>query len=345
MEKNMKAIYIDRPFSLRIADVDKPVIKEKDVLIKIISAGICGSDIGIYYGTNSLVTYPRLIGHEYGGEVVAVGSQVERIKVGDLVAVDPVRSCGHCYACTHDRHNVCSTLEVTGVHRDGGFAEYISAEEQYCYPMDAPDFPKEYLCLVEPYSIGVQVNHRGRVAKDDNVLIMGSGPIGLCIMQAAKYRGATVTMTDLVESRLQRALDMGADHVLNAGTRNYEEEALALTESGQGYTVVIDTVCSASSFPQALNMACPAARVVTLGLIDKPSEVAQVAITKKELDVVGSRLSNDRFPEVIECFKNGAFTPEKLCTHKISYRDVEMAFKEIKEHPENVCKIVITFEV
>lgn len=339
----MKAIIVDQPMSLRVADVPKPVIGDKEVLIRVISAGICGSDIGIYYGTNSLVTYPRLIGHEYGGEVVEIGREVKNLKVGDLVAVDPVRSCGHCYACTHDRHNVCSTLEVTGVHRDGGFAEYVAAEEQYCYTMDMPGFPKEYLCLVEPYSIGVQVNHRGRVAAGDNVLIMGSGPIGLCIMQAAKYRGATVTMTDLVDSRLQRALEMGADHVLNGGDADYQQQALALTENGQGFTVVIDTVCAAWSFPQALDMACPAGRVVSLGLIDKPSQVAQVSITKKELDVVGSRLSNYRFPEVIECFKNGAFTPEKLCTHKISYQDAEKAFHEIKEHPENVCKIIISF--
>ena len=233
---------------------------------------------------------------------------------------------------------------MTGVHRDGGFAEYVSAGEQYCYKMDMPDFPKEYLCLVEPYSIGVQVNHRGRVTAEDNVLIMGSGPIGLCVMQAAKYRGATVTMTDLKQSRLDRALEMGADHVLNAGDPDYMEKALALTGEGLGFTVVIDTVCIPSSFPQALELACPAGRVVTLGLINKPSEVTQVAITKKELDVVGSRLSKYRFAEVIECFKNGAFTPQKLCSHKVSYRDVEAAIIENKEHPENVCKIIITFD-
>ncbi len=340
----MKAVFVDQPLSLRIADVERPGVGEKDVLIKIISAGICGSDIGIYYGTNSLASYPRLIGHEYGGEVVEVGRGVKTLKVGDLVAVDPVRSCGRCYACRHGRHNVCSTLEVTGVHRNGGFAEYVTAEEQYCYRADIPGFPKECLCLVEPYSIGVQVNHRGRVAAGDNVLIMGSGPIGLCIMQAAKYRGAVVTMTDLMDSRLERARELGADHTLNAGAADYQLQALALTEEGQGFTVVIDTVCSVQSFPQALDLACPAGRVVTLGLINKPSEVAQVAITKKELDVVGSRLSNSRFSEVIECFKNGAFTPQKLCTHKISYLDTEKAFHEIKEHPENVCKIIIQFD-
>lgn len=340
----MKAIFVDEPLHIRIAEVERPSIGEKEVLIRIISAGICGSDVGIYYGTNSLVTYPRLIGHEYGGEVVEVGSAVKSLKAGDLVSVDPVRACGHCYACTHGRHNVCSTLEVTGVHRDGGFAEYVAAEEQYCYPLEMPDFPKEYLCLVEPYSIGVQVNHRGRVSKEDHVLIMGSGPIGLCIMQAAKYRGAKVTMTDLVDSRLERAKDMGADEVFNAGTDGYLDQALATTQDGQGFTVVIDTICSTWSFPLALDMACPAGRVVTLGLINKSSEVAQVSITKKELDVIGSRLSNSRFPEVLECFKNGAFTPQKLCTHRISYRDVEKAICEIKEHPENVCKIIICFD-
>ena len=128
----MKAIKVIEPFKVEIVDVPKPVIERKDdVIIRITSGGICGSDIGIYNGTNSLATYPRLIGHEFGGIVTEVGEAVTAVKPGDKVAVDPVRSCGHCYACRIGRHNVCSTLEVMGVHRDGGFAEYVSAPESY----------------------------------------------------------------------------------------------------------------------------------------------------------------------------------------------------------------------
>ena len=339
----MKAIFVDEPFKIRIADVDVPKIKKDEVLIKIISGGICGSDIGIYNGTDSLATYPRLIGHEYGGEIVETGSEVTSAKVGDKVAVDPVRSCGVCYACTHGRHNVCRVLEVTGVHRDGGFAQYVAAPASAVYKINTQKIAPQYMCLVEPYTIGMQVNHRGNIQKGDKVLVMGSGPIGVCVMQVAKSRGAFVIMTDIVDARLQRAKEMGADVTVNVLKQNLKDVVMSQTDD-EGMPVVVDTVCSTDSFPLALDLACPAGTVVTLGLINKPSAVTQVSITKKELTVVGSRLSNYRFPEVIAGFESGVLNPEKLCTKIFPFTDVEKAFKLIKEKPEEICKIVLSFE-
>ncbi|MEG2258792.1 MAG: alcohol dehydrogenase catalytic domain-containing protein [Oscillospiraceae bacterium] len=159
----MKAVVVESPFNIKISDVPAPKIENPDeVLIKVKCGGICGSDIGIYKGTNSLASYPRIIGHEFGGFVEAVGSKVKNLKVGDLVAVDPVRPCGHCYACTHDRYNVCNDLEVIGVHRDGGFAEYAVAPEKNVYKLDPNKVPAELSCLVEPYSIGVQGGDNSR---------------------------------------------------------------------------------------------------------------------------------------------------------------------------------------
>lgn len=341
---SMNAVFVDAPGKVRIAQTDIPTVSSNEVLIKVLGAGICGSDVGIYYGTNALAQYPVLVGHEYGGQVVQTGDQVTKLKVGDLVAVDPVRSCGGCYACKSGRHNVCPTLKVTGVHCDGGFREYISVAEEYCYRVDIPGFDSRMLCLVEPYSIGVQVSHRGRINATDRVLVMGSGPIGLCVMQAVKKQGAVVTITDLVKSRMDRAAAMGADHVLDASDPDYALKAMALTENGLGYTVVVDTVCTPASFEQAVLMACPAGRVVTLGLTNKASQIAQVEITKKELDIVGSRLNRYRFPEVIDGFASSAFTPEKLCSHFVPYQDVERMLRIIKEHPEEVCKVILTFD-
>ena len=171
----MKAIKVIEPFKVEIVDVPKPVIEKKDdVIIRITSGGICGSDIGIYNGTNSLATYPRLIGHEFGGIVTEVGEAVTAVKPGDKVAVDPVRSCGHCYACRIGRHNVCSTLEVMGVHRDGGFAEYVSAPEANVH-LFHKDFDESYLGLVEPFTIGVEVNRRGQITKGDKVIVITIG--------------------------------------------------------------------------------------------------------------------------------------------------------------------------
>ncbi|MEG1985241.1 MAG: zinc-binding alcohol dehydrogenase family protein [Oscillospiraceae bacterium] len=339
----MKAVVVESPFNIRISDVPAPKIENPDeVLIKVKCGGICGSDIGIYKGTNSLASYPRIIGHEFGGFVEAVGSKVKNLKVGDLVAVDPVRPCGHCYACTHDRYNVCNDLEVIGVHRDGGFAEYAVAPEKNVYKLDPNKVPAELSCLVEPYSIGVQVNCRAEITADDKVLIMGSGPIGCSIMQVAKSRGAWVMMTDIEDKRLEKAKDMGADLVVNVKHEDLEKIVMENTNN-EGIPVVADSVCSLESLPRAMELACPAGRVICLGLRSEPSQIPMVNFTKKELDVRGSRVNKGRFPEVIELFEKGLVTPAKMRTHTFPFEKITDALDFLKEHPEDVCKITLVF--
>lgn len=340
----MKAVMVEEPLKMKVVDVEMPQIKaDDDVLVKIKCVGICGSDIGIYKGTNSLASYPRIIGHEYGGEVVEVGPAVTNVKPGDFVAIDPVRSCGHCYACKNNRHNVCAALEVTGVHQDGGCKEYVTAPSYAVYPIDITKIDKDLICFVEPYSIGVQVSHRGEIREGDKVLVMGSGPIGLAVMQVAKAKGAQVMMTDLLDSRLERANEMGADITVNVTKEDLKEAVMKFTD-GEGMPVVVDCICSVDSVPLAMDLACAAGRVVTLGLLNKPSAIAQVELTKKELTVVGSRLSNFRFPEVIEGLESGALTPGKMRTHSFPAEKAEEAMRLIMEHPEKVCKITLTFD-
>jgi len=339
----VKAIKVIEPFKVEIVDIPKPEIKKgDDVIVRITSGGICGSDIGIWNGTNSLATYPRIIGHEFGGIVTEVGKDVTKVKVGDKVAVDPVVSCGHCYACSIGRHNVCTTLEVMGVHRDGGFTEYVIADEKNIHKFNV-DFEDSLLGLVEPYTIGVEINNRAQIHKGDKVLIMGSGPIGIAAMQVAKRNGAEVMMTDLVKERLEKAKSMGADETVLVSEENLEDRIAAFTD-GEGIPVVIDTVCVPASFEQSVQLACPAGRVVVIGLKNQPSEITMADITKKELTIVGSRLSCNAFDEVIAGFEDGSLTPRELMTKAFNYKDVMDALTMIKEHPQDVLKIVLKFE-
>ncbi|MEH7379320.1 zinc-binding alcohol dehydrogenase family protein [Bacillus sp. JJ1533] len=339
----MKAVVINQPFEVEVKEVPKPVIEDElDVIIKVVSGGICGSDVGIFNGTNSLATYPRIIGHEFAGIVEEVGAGVTNVKVGDLVAVDNVNSCGHCYACRTGHHNVCETVEVTGVHRDGGFAEYVKTTEKNAYKLDESKIDRESAALVEPYSIGVEANERSRTTTGDKVLVMGSGPIGIAAMQVAKSRGAHVLMTDILDKRLERAVNMGADRVVNVKNENLEEALKEFTE-GDGAHVIIDSVCSPQSLEEALELVAPSGRIVTLGTGNKPSSIAQVAFTKKGIDVVGSRLNNHRFPHVIELFEKGAVQPEKMKTHTFHFTEIANAFEFLKNNQAEVCKIVLKF--
>ena len=340
----MKAVVVKKPFEVEILEVEKPVITSgNEIIIKVISGGICGSDMGIFNGTNSLATYPRIIGHEFAGIVDEIGSDVTSVKVGDLVAVDPVNSCGECFACKSGHHNVCGTLEVTGVHRDGGFAEFVKTTESNAYVLNPENVDPLNACLVEPYSIGMEVNERGRIAKGDKFLVMGSGPIGITAMQIAKARGAEVMMTDILDARLERATDMGADKVVNVMNANLQDAVNEFT-NGEGMPVTVDAVCSVKSIEEAFSLAAPSGRVVTLGLLNKPSNIAQVDFTKKGLDVLGSRLNNYRFPQVIELFESNAVTPSKLRTHTFHFTQIKEAFELIKNHQDEVCKVVVTFE-
>lgn len=340
----MKAIFVNKPFDIEIKEVDQPVIKdEKDVIVKVISGGICGSDIGIFTGSNTLVTYPRIIGHEFAGYVVEVGTSVTHVNVGDLVAVDPVSSCGHCHACKVGRPNVCANLFVAGVHRDGGFSEYIKATEMNLHKIDHNKIDPQDACLVEPFSIGVEANERASVIEGDKVLIMGAGPMGIAAMQVAKARGAEVLITDILDGRLVRATEMGADRVVNVMKENLKD-AVTDFSNGEGAYVVIDAICSETSIVEALDFASPAGRVVSLGLSVKPSAIAPIAIGKKGLDLFGSRLNNHRFPQVIELFEGGQASPEKIKTHTFHYTQIKEAFDFIKNNQELVCKVVIAFD-
>jgi len=338
----VKAIQVTEPFKICIVEMPKPVIEQKDdVLIKVTSGGICGSDIGIWNGTNSLATYPRVIGHEFGGIVVETGAAVSGIQVGDYVAVDPVVSCGKCYACRIGRHNVCKDLEVIGVHRDGGFSEFVKVPEKNVHKFHQP-FDQTLLGIVEPYTIGVEINRRAGISAQDKVLIMGSGPIGLCTLQIAKTNGAQVMITDVVAQRLEKAKELGADITVLINGQNLAEEVNKFT-GGEGIPVVVDTVCLPQTFEQSVDLASPAGRVVVIGLKDQPSQITMAAITKKELTIVGSRLNCNCFDEVIDGCEKGNLHPEKLKTAMYNYQDIEKAFLEIKEHPQDVIKIVVGF--
>ena len=339
----MKAVIVDRPRSLRVADVAKPRIsRPDDVLVRVSYGSICGSDVGIYTGANTIVTYPRIIGHEFGGIVEAVGSAVEALKPGDAVAVDPVISCGRCYACRSGRPNVCAGVEVRGVHRDGGFAEYAVAPEASAHRINLDRVPPEAVALVEPYSIGVEVAHRGRVGAGDRVLVLGAGPIGLTVMQVAKLKGAGVMIADLMDRRLARAKRLGADVTVNAACDDVARAVADFTE-GEGASVVVDCACTPDTFRQALELAGAAGRVVSLGLVARPSAIASMEIVKKGLDVLGSRLNNRRFPEVIDLFERGSIDPTAILSAVLPCDCAEAAIQQILQHPEETCKLALRF--
>lgn len=338
----MKAVVVEKPGSIAIVERDIPKIAEDQVLVKVKAAGICGSDVHIFHGKNAFATYPRVVGHEFVGEVIEVGPKTEGVAVGDHVAVDPVVSCGHCYACKIGRHNVCTSLQVMGVHRDGGFQEYVAANYKQAYQLPK-ELPWEIAATVEPYSIGAQVAHRGRLTGDDTVLICGAGPIGLIILQVAKMKGAKVAILDVVESRLAKAKELGADMVVNGKETNIVDAMKEFT-NGLGFNLIYEATANTNILATCIrDLPSQAGRVVVLGFTTQELPIRQVDIMGRELEIIGTRLNNHRFPEVIEWFKEGKVQPKEIITHTFPFDKAAEAFKFNDENPDKVLKIVLKF--
>lgn len=211
----MKAVRIVKPEQLELIEVEKPVINEKDnVLVRMTAAGICGSDVGIYHGTNAAATYPRIIGHEIVGVVDQVGPNVQNLKVGDRVIVNQVTSCGECYPCRKGRGNVCDHLAVRGVHIDGGYREFIAVPESDCYIL--PDQLSDVdAVMIEPTTIAIQSCTRAQLEQEDMLLLYGAGALGSSILRIARQMCSHIIVADIMDDKLAEAKAAGAKYTIN----------------------------------------------------------------------------------------------------------------------------------
>lgn len=211
-ERTMHSVVIEKPGQLVIQQRPMPQPAANEVRVKIKFAGICGSDVHIYHGHNPFARYPRVIGHEFFGVIDQVGSDVDPQRIGERVAVDPVVSCGHCYPCSIGRPNVCTELQVIGVHRDGGFSDYACAPARNAYHI--PDsISDRHAAMVEPFTIGANITAHLQPTANDIALIYGAGPMGLTVIQTLKgvYGVKQVIVTDRISERLVMAQENGAD--------------------------------------------------------------------------------------------------------------------------------------
>ena len=339
----MKAIQIVKPGELRIIDMEKPHIDDKNnILVKMRAAGICGSDVGIYHGTNAAATYPRVIGHEMVGVVEEIGSNVKKLKVGDRIIVNQVVSCGECYPCRHNRGNVCDHLEVRGVHRDGGYREYMAVPEEDCYilPDNLSDADS---VMIEPTTIAIQSLSRAEIEDDDVIFIIGCGALGSSILRIARLTNAKIIVGDIVDDKLNDALKNGAHYAVNLSHEDFEEKVKEYS-NGRGPTVTIDAACTKDSLMNAIKVTGNAGRVITMGFSITQTEVNQFLITSKELDVRGSRLQNKKFGEAIKLINEGKIDLSGAVSHTFNYLDAQRAFDFIDSKDYSIRKIALLFD-
>ena len=339
----MKAIQVVKPGEIRIIEYEMPKsIGSRQVLVRTKAAGICHSDILIYNGGSPLAVYPRVIGHEAVGEVARVGSEVDSLKAGDRVVLEPIEYCGQCYACRVGRPNVCQNLKVRGVNTDGGFQEYFTAYEDKLHKF--PDTIEwEKAVMIEPFTIGAQIVQRGGIREGDLVLIYGAGPAGLAALENAKIAGAVCILADISDKKLEFAKEAGADYVCNSRKTDLKKEIEQISD-GMMCNVVVDAVGLPSLIEEALSLASVAGRVVCLGFTDTFAKVSLCSLTKKELTLLGSRLQTHQFEKCVKLFSEREIHLTKLITHVFHYEEIGEVLRFIESHPDEVGKVILRFD-
>ncbi|MCA6072109.1 MAG: alcohol dehydrogenase catalytic domain-containing protein [Endomicrobium sp.] len=338
----MKQLLTVRSRELVMQDVEKPKIStDTEVLVKIKAAGICGSDVHIYHGTSPVATYPRVMGHEIVGEIEEIGEKVTKVKIGDHVIVDQIINCGECYPCSINRPNVCFNLKVRGVHVDGGYREYVTADQSAMHILPK-NLPFLDAVMIEPMSIAFQACCRAQITANDTVFILGAGALGKSLIKAVLLTGANLIVSDVVEERLEEAKVLGVKTVINSLKENLVEKLKKYTKYGP--SVSIDAAGFVNSLPLLIDITSNAGRVIAMTFLTELSPLAQFKITAKELDVRGSRLQNNKFEEVIEAYKNGKIIIEGQLSHIFAFDKAIAAFKMIDSGDKTIKKIVLSFE-
>ena len=338
----MKAVMIEKPWDIKNVERDIPEIKDGEALIKVKAVGICGSDIGAFRGSNNLVSYPRVIGHEIAGEIVAIkGDNPKNFAVGDSVVVDPYLYCGHCYACSIGRTNCCEDLHVLGVHVDGGMAEYYAHPSSMLIKMPE-GMSWEMAAMAEPLTISLHGVHRGKIAKGETALFYGAGPIGILAALVAKYYGATPIVVDLVQERLDFVKSLGIENVINSATEDVVARVKEIT-GGKMVQCVMEATGANACIRQALAVVCNAGRVDYPGWPKKTTELPTDVFTKKELDIRGARTSAGEFEEALEIINGNKIPVMALLTKCISVEEAPETVVDIEKNPGNYMKVVVKF--
>lgn len=335
----MKTVRIEKPFEIEVTDIDMPKLKEGEALLKIRYCGICGADVASYTGNQPFTTYPRIPGHEFSAEIVSIPENDKGLKAGDIVTANPYFNCGSCYSCHRGFVNCCVSNQTMGVQRDGSFCEYVAMPIERI--IHGKGLSAKELALIEPFTIGYHAINRATVNKGDKVLIVGAGPIGLFALIAAKARGAEVYATDILDGRLQMALEFGAAGVINSKHSDIVEETKKIT-NGNGFDVCVEACGLSETFLTCIDCAAFAANIILIGNGKKETTFLHSIILKKELNIFGSRNSyTSDFKEVIDLVAGGKVDIMKMVSSIYPMDRADEAFKALANNSGNLAKVLV----
>jgi L-gulonate 5-dehydrogenase len=318
----------------------------QDVIVRPEAVGICGSDLHFYTGDTGALSgarsfFPRIQGHEFSAVIEQTGQDCPGgMKAGDRVAVWPLRGCGRCYPCRAGRANACVSLDLVGIHRDGGLQQRLSVPVSQVFGVG--DLGPEPAAFVEPMSIAVHALGRAGIAGGQQLAVLGAGPIGLATVLAATAAGARVMATDPVPARRDLALKVGAENVAWGGDGELLDAVQAWT-GGPGAPTVIDTTGDPAALAQATRMVCSAGTVVVVGMSAATAPLRSGAFPEKEIDVLGSSCATaPDFRAAVALVQSHRDAIAALFSHRFPLTRAREAIECVANPASGAVKVLIT---
>lgn len=345
MKKMMKVAVMNGIGKMGYVEREVPQPADNEVLVKLEYVGICGSDMH-YYETGRIGNYvvkpPFVLGHEPGGVVVEVGKDVKHLKIGDRVALEPGKTCGHCEYCKEGKYNLCPDVVFFATPPvDGVFQEYVAHEAALCFKLpDNVDTMEG--ALIEPLAVGFHAANQGGAHAGQTAVVFGAGCIGLVSMMALKAEGVSkVYVVDIMQKRLDKALELGATGVINSMDKNVQDEISRLTE-GKGVDLVIETAGMEITTRQAIHIAKKGSTIVLVGYSKTGEMTLPLSLAlDKELTFKTVFRYRHIYPMAIEAVASGKVNLKGIVSNVFSFDDIQNAMDKSVSDKANIVKSVV----
>ncbi len=319
----MLQIVLEQPGRFVATDGPEPTLAPGDALVRIHRVGICGTDLHAFAGKQPFFHYPRILGHELGVEILDPGSDPRGLKPGDRCSVEPYLNCGVCIACRRGKPNCCTSLNVIGVHSDGGMRPRIAIPACKLHRSSILNY--DQLALVETLGIGAHAVERAEIRPDDFILVIGAGPIGLSVIQFALVTGATLAVLDVSESRLAFChKQLGVKHTISSCDIPAQLRAIG---HGELPTIIIDATGNADSMRATFEFAAHGGRIVFVGLFQGDVTFNDPNFHRRELTLCASRNATPQtFAEIVRLVETGRIDTNPWITHRFPLAETPIIF-------------------
>jgi L-iditol 2-dehydrogenase len=329
------------PGNIVFTEVEIPLPGDDEALLKMMKIGICGSDIHVYHGKHPYTRYPVTQGHEVSGQVVAVGKLVKHLTAGQKVTIQPQVVCGACYPCRHGKYNLCEALKVMGFQTTGAASRYFAVDAAKVTVLpDSMTFDEG--AMIEPLAVGVHAARQAGDVTGMKAAVIGAGPIGILTAQALKGMGAAgVLVTDVLESRLDRALECGADYAVNTAVKPFGDTLIDCFGS-DGADVIYDCAGNDITIGQAIRYARKGSAIILVAVFDGPAHIDLAALNDRELCLNTSMMyRNEDYMDAIRLVSEGKVALRPLMSGVFPFGDYQRAYEYIESNRDAVMKILI----